>query len=107
ARDALIPAGDDLPGPQGKAERLIPISTAIELFAVREPAGVIHRDGAIGDGGGTLSLGDVLVAQAGRGLRHRGAVHLERRSEAFRRAAGVAVCGTAAGEETSRREEDE
>src|SRR4051812_10375589 len=59
--NALIPAGDDLPGPQSKAERLIAIAAAVELLPIRQPARVVDRHGAVCGGFGALTRGDVLI----------------------------------------------
>jgi hypothetical protein len=41
---SLVPAPDDLAGPQLEGEGLSAVSGAVELFAVGEGAGVVHGD---------------------------------------------------------------
>src|SRR5688572_2924225 len=102
----LVPTGNDLSRPQRKAEGLVAIAAAVELFTIRQPPGVVHRNGSIGHGLGTLTLGDVLIPQAGWSLRHGSGVHLERRGEARGRLPIAPVGWPAASESSDQQKED-
>jgi uncharacterized protein len=45
AGHALVPAFDDFAGPELKSKRLLPIMTAVEFLAIRQPARVVDLDG--------------------------------------------------------------
>src|SRR5439155_3218348 len=44
AHDALVPALDDLTVSEREAEGLVAVAAGIELAALQEPAGVLHRE---------------------------------------------------------------
>src|SRR5215213_2897395 len=74
---ALIPAGDDLTRAQGKSKRLIPVSAAVELFAVRQPAGVVDRNSFPSTRYGTGPYAYILVAEPRRSPGQSRRVDLE------------------------------
>src|SRR5512135_1629121 len=43
--DSLVPALYDLASPQDKGERLVAVNGTIELCPVRQPAGIVDRNG--------------------------------------------------------------
>src|SRR5262249_33058111 len=67
ARDALVPAGDDLPGTEPEAERRVPRPRRVELVAVRvRDADVMDGDLLARASLGTLADHDVVDHQVGR-----------------------------------------
>src|SRR4051812_29301344 len=81
ARHTLVPTGNYLTRAQGKSERLIAVSAAVELFAVGEPAGIVDRNSLPSTRHGTGTDAHILVAEAGRRPGQSRCVDLESSTE--------------------------
>src|SRR5262249_35490301 len=68
--DALVPALDDLAGAEVELERLAAVEAAVELLAVLERGGVVHRHAVALLGLGPGAFLEGLVLQAAVGLDH-------------------------------------
>jgi hypothetical protein len=104
--DAFVPPGDDLPRAQAKAEWLVAIPAAVELFSVRQPSSVVHRHSPISDGLGSLSHRDVLVSEPRRRLGELGCVYFEGSAEAGGSFGLVAIGCASAGKGASEEQEE-
>jgi hypothetical protein len=67
----------------------------------------VHRHRAICGGLGASALGDILIAETGRGSRQGGCVYLERRAKPGGLGVFVAIGGAAAGERAGQKDDGE
>jgi hypothetical protein len=82
AGHSFIPTCDYLTRTQCEPERLVPITTTIELLAIRQPSSVVDGHGAACRGFLTLAGRHVLISQTRRRPRHGRGIDLERGAEA-------------------------